>query len=112
MRIGVGRLDRTLLGCQLGAPCEIVVMIAGAFGEHRREQIDVWTNAMRTCAEPRRKTLRKVPGCGVQRAVETAVVSLEHVAICGCGLCPNIDDVETAPRRNVEVEFERWHRDN
>jgi hypothetical protein len=37
---------------------------------------------------------------------------LEHVAIGGCGLCSNIDDVEPASWRDIETEFERWHRDH
>jgi hypothetical protein len=46
----------------------------------------------------------------MQRAVETTVVSLEHVAIRGCGLRPDIDDIQTASWGDVEIEFERWHR--
>jgi hypothetical protein len=43
----------------------------------------------------------------VQRTIEATVVSLEHVAVRGCGLRPNIDDVEPTPRDDVEIEFER-----
>jgi hypothetical protein len=47
----------------------------------------------------------------MQRTIQAAVVLLEHVAICGGGLGSNIDDVEPASWRNIETEFERWHRD-
>ena len=110
MRVGVGRLDRTLLGRQLRTAIEIVVVIAGAFGKHSGEQIDVRTHRLRARAEPRGEALRKIAGRRVQRAIQAAVVLLEHIAVSGRGLRPNIDDVEPASRRDVETEFERWHR--
>jgi hypothetical protein len=47
----------------------------------------------------------------VQRAIQTAVVLLEHVTVGGRSLGSNIDDVEPASWRDIETEFEGWHRD-
>ena len=92
------------------AAIEIVVMIAGAFGKYRGEQIDIRPDGLRARSETRREALRKVAGRRVERAIQTAVVPLEHVAIGGRGLRPDIDDVEPASRRDVETQFEGCHR--
>ena len=110
MRVGVGRLDGALLGRQLRAAIEIVVVIAGAFGKHRGEEIDVRPHRLRTRAETRGETLREISGRRVQRAIQAAVVLLEHVAVSGRSLRSNIDDVEPASGRDIETEFEGWHR--
>jgi hypothetical protein len=47
----------------------------------------------------------------MQRTIQAAVVLLEHVAISSGGLRSNIDDVEPASWRDVETEFEGWHRE-
>ena len=60
--------------------------------------------------EPRGETLREITGRRVQRAIQAAVVSLEHVTVCRCGLRSNIDDVEPASWGDIETEFEWWHR--
>src|SRR5688572_22331580 len=112
MRVGIRRLDGTLLGRQLRTPIKIVVVIAGAFGKNRGEKIDVWTYSLLARPESRSKTLRQIAGGCVQRAIQTAVVLLEHIAVSGCRLGPNIDDVEPASWRDIETEFERWHRDS
>jgi hypothetical protein len=111
MRIGVGRLDRPLLGRQLRPAIEIVVEIARAFRKNGREEIDVRPYGLRSRAEARGEALRQISSRRVQRAIQAAVVPLEHVAIGGRGLRSNIDDVEPASGRDVETEFEWWHRD-
>jgi hypothetical protein len=86
------------------------VTIAGAFREHRGEQIDIRAHGVRSTAKARGKALREIARRGVKRAIQTAVVPLEHIAVGGGSLRPDIDDVESALWRDVETEFERWHR--
>ena len=101
---------RPLLGGQLSAAIEIVVEIARAFRKNGGEQIDVRPHALRARAEARGEALWQISGRRVQRTIQAAVVLLEHVTICSRGLRSNIDDVEPASWRDIETEFERWHR--
>ena len=112
MRVGVRRLNGTLLCGQLGTSGKIIVIVPGALWKDRREQIDVRTNGLWTRAQTRGEALRKIPGGRVERAIKAAVVPIEHVAVGGGRLSPNINNVETATRRDVEAQFEWWHRGN
>ena len=77
VRVGIRGLDGPLLRRQLRPAIEIVVVIAGAFGKHGREEVDVGTDSLRTRSEPRRKALRKIAGGRVRGAVQATVVLLE-----------------------------------
>ena len=70
MRIGIARLDGTLLRRQILASMELVVLVAGALGKHGAEDFNVRGNGVCLARQPRRQALFEIAGRRVERVIE------------------------------------------
>jgi hypothetical protein len=81
VRIRVRRLHGALLRRQFVPLLQFVVGVAGAFREHRSEQLEVRREAVVLGRQPGRQRLGQVPGRRVRRHVEALRVVLERVTV-------------------------------
>src|SRR5688572_21142046 len=95
MRIGIARLDRALLGVQIGALIETVVLVAGPFRKQRAEGVYVGRNV--PGAQTRGEAAIEEAGGRVKRPVKTVRVGLEGLVL-GRETRPEINDVEARSR--------------
>jgi hypothetical protein len=86
---------------------ELVVAIAGAFGEHRAKEVDVGTDAAESRMEPRREALRQKTGGGMLGRVHVTRELIERVTVHFGGARANVKHVEPIPGRQGERKL-KW----
>jgi hypothetical protein len=109
MRVAVGRLHAFLLGRQLGAKVEIIVLVAGVRGKYRLKEVQIRLQAGAARRKARGKALRQVAGRRMWRDVQAAREPVEGVAVRGGCHRADINDVDPRARANVQCGFERRH---
>jgi hypothetical protein len=105
MRVGVARLDGPLLGVEVVAFVQAVVMVAGTLREDGPERVDVGRNVRGT--ESRCQPSVKEPRRGMERPVLTMRVRRQRIVfLCEGG--SEVDNVDAGPRRELEGQVERF----
>ena len=107
MGIGVARLDRPFRRRQVLAAIELIVLVAGPFGEHRPEDFEVRRDRPPVVTrQTRRQALLEIARGRVKRVIQVARVRVEQVAMRRPQLFANVDDVEPGPRRQFERDLD------
>ena len=107
MRIGIARLDGTLLRRQIFASMELVVLVARPLGKHGAEDFNVRGNGVFLARQPRRQTLFEIASRRVERVIEVVGVAVEEAAVRRPQLLANVDDVEPRTGRQFERDLDR-----
>ena len=101
------RCESAFRGRQILAPLELIVLVAGALGEHRAEHFDVWRDGVLLAAQARGEALLEVPGGRVKRMIEVVRVDVEQIAVRPAEAVADVDDIEPGPRRELEGNLDR-----
>ncbi len=106
VRVGVARLDGALLGIEVVAALEAVVLVAGAFGKQRPEGVDVGRNVL--CAQPRRQAAIEEARRSCATTSRGSADRRRQRLVFGGEPGSQVDDVETRPRSKLERHIERF----
>ena len=104
VRVGVLRFDGALLVAEVLAPLQLVVLVAGAFGKHRAERLDVGRHALKV--QPRRDAAIEEAGRGVGRPVEALRIGGERLVLGGKSR-PHLDHLEASLGCHFQDEIQR-----
>ena len=102
MRVRVPWLDRALLGIEVPAALQPVMLVPGPLGEQRPEGFDVSRHVL--CAQPGRQAPVEKAGRRVRRPVET-VRKLGQRLVLGREVGAELDNVESCPRGKLERQI-------
>jgi hypothetical protein len=105
MRIGIAGFHRPLVGVEIVAALELVVLVAGPFREQGTERIHVRRHVL--LAQPRRKAPIEKASGGVGGPVENARQRAQRLMF-RLEACAQIDDVEPCLGGELERQIERF----
>ena len=109
VRVSVCGLDLDLIGRQLAPKLQLIVQISGAFRKNGADDVEVRPDRVGPRHQTSREILREKAGGRVARRVKAPRVSIEGVTGNFGGAGPNVDDVQSGARRQLEGQFKRRH---
>jgi len=104
MRIGVAGFHRALLGIEVAAAVQAVVLVARVLGKERAKRLQIARHRFRGQSR-RQAAVEKAGGC-VRRPIEAVWIGCECL-VFGGKMGAELDDVESRLGNKFEREIER-----